>query len=328
ARADCECGYSVNSTTDARHAVFTNLHETDFLHISDLEDDIGWQRQEYNVTQEESRGPFGKAARVDNVLANPLLNEWDWAGDSVGGGDAGLQLWVRERTTDGMIEMGEIVAEPTDVRFGSFRVGMKVTGVPGTCGAFFWFRNDSQEIDMEFLSRQLNESSSPVNLVLQSPDSVAAGYDASDTPTFSLYPLDFRPDELFHEYRFDWLDGIVSFYADGVWLQDMTVATPDSPGYLVLNHWSNGDPGWSGGPPERDALLTVSYVKYYFNTTGDEGDQGDGCGGDADEVAEKVCRIPDQTVAPDPSGPDGNETARTYFFSMREDMTPGQKHYG
>ncbi|EOD48374.1 putative glycoside hydrolase family 16 protein [Neofusicoccum parvum UCRNP2] len=303
--------------------VWTDLLETDFLHINDLAD-IGWVPQVYNVSQKAARGVYGKMAMLENVMANPLKNSWDWAGEAVNGSDAGLQLVVRSEPVDDKVPIGEVVAARTDMLYGSFRVAMKLTGIPGTCGAFFWFRNDTQEIDVEFLSKQLNESSNMVNLVLQSPQSAAAGFDASHTPNYDVYPLPFRPDKAFHEYRFDWLPDRVSFYADGTWLKDMTIDLPNSPGHLVLNHWSNGDPLWSAGPPREDATLTVSYVKSYFNSS-DTQRQKDYYLRCTDETAaDSVCQIPDQTVPPDNQGPDGNATAKTFFFSEEPADTTNQ----
>ncbi|OJD30657.1 glycoside hydrolase family 16 protein [Diplodia corticola] len=324
--ARCECGYSVNKTTDAEHTVWTDLMETDFLHIDDVannsdgaNNNIGWVPQVYNVTPALARGTYGKMALLENVVANPLKNPWDWAGEATEAGtDAGLQLMVRSRPVDDMVPIGEIVAARTDMLYGSFRVAMKMTGVPGTCGAFFWFRNDTQEIDVEFLSKQLNASSNLVNLVLQSPQSAAAGYDASHTPNYDVYPLPFRPDRAFHEYRFDWVSDRVSFYADGTWLKDMTIELPNSPGHLVLNHWSNGDALWSAGPPAQDATMTVSYVKAYFNSSDPQRQKDYSLRCAAAAAAgdnATVCQIPNQTSPPDNQGPDANRTARTFFFS-------------
>ena len=176
---------------------------------------------------------------------------------------------------------------------------------------------------MEFLSKQFNDSSSAVNLVLQTPLSMAAGYDASNTADFKAEALPFRPDEEFHEYRFDWSPEKVSFYADGQWLHDMTRYSPNSPGHLVLNHWSNGDPLWSAGPPQNDAVMTVSYIKAYFNSS-DPARQEAYVARCPTLNPNEVCEIPTQTTPPDPSGANGNQTAHTYFFSLDAGHTPNQ----
>lgn len=130
--------------------------------------------------------------------------------------------------------------------------------------------NDTQEIDMEFLSREYDHAQGiyPVNLVIQSRDAAMNGYDASQTGAYKTVNLTFDPSEAFHEYRFDYLPEKVYFYADSKLLAEMEgKAIPDSAGHLILQHWSNGNPKWSGGPPNEDATVTVSYVKAYFNSS-------------------------------------------------------------
>ena len=63
-RADCECGYTVNST------LYTDLIETDFLHLANVTGDKIWQPQNYTVTAEDARGLYGKNTSVTNVVAN------------------------------------------------------------------------------------------------------------------------------------------------------------------------------------------------------------------------------------------------------------------
>lgn len=329
--AVCECGYTINATNSSSYATFTEVFETDFLHLDQdalsysNREQTGWSLQVYNMSAHDARGPYGKEASASNVIINPMKSQHDWAGDSVLGGEGGLQVWVRSQAVNNLIPMGEMVSTRLDMLYGSFRIGVKMTGTPGTCGAFFWFRNDSQEIDLEYLSWQQspnatsNKEYHPLNLVVQSPASAAVGYNAAGTADFITQPLPFTLSEGFHEYRFDWTHDKISFYADGEWLADMTDTIPTAPGKLFLNHWSNGDPGWSGGPPKQDAVMIVSYVKAYFNTTNadQQEDYNKQClskykGIDA---LDHLCQIPDQTVAPDPSGPNGNKTAKTFFFT-------------
>ncbi|KAF4956098.1 hypothetical protein FGADI_4039 [Fusarium gaditjirri] len=133
--------------------------------------------------------------------------------------------------------------------------------------------NDTQEIDIEFLSQEFDHDNGiyPINLVVQSKKSLEAGYDASKTGKFKRVRLDFDPTDAFHEYRFDYLQGQVLFYADGKLLARMKGGDmPSSGGHLILQHWSNGNPLWSGGPPKDDATVTISYVKAYFNSSNSE----------------------------------------------------------
>lgn len=140
--------------------------------------------------------------------------------------------------------------------------------------------------------------------MIQSSESKAAGYDASKTGMYQRVNLPFDPTENFHEYRFDLIPGIVRFYADSILLAEMQgEEVPSVGGHLILQHWSNGNPLWSGGPPETDAVLSVSYVKAYFNSS------------DEARLAEKtelckaasasdrfICPIPDTTAADVGSG--------------------------
>jgi beta-glucanase (GH16 family) len=129
---------------------------------------------------------------------------------------------------------------------------------------------------MEFLSKDFNSTNSsyPVNLVLQSREAALAGYDASRTGNFAKAYLPFDPTEDFHEYRIDYTPGKVLFYADGRKLAEMDgPAVPSTAGHLILQHWSNGNKFWSGGPPAEDATLMVRYVKAYFNSSSSQRQQ-------------------------------------------------------
>jgi hypothetical protein len=115
--ASCECGFSVNSTDIPQHQVFTEFVETDFTRgILG-----GWIPQNYTVTKSLARGPYGKIASISNVVPSKQ----------------GLQLWVKRAAGD-LIPMAEVSTQRTDMLYGSFRVKAKMTGVNGTCGAFFW----------------------------------------------------------------------------------------------------------------------------------------------------------------------------------------------
>jgi len=120
------------------HQLYTDILETDFLHLRSLKSNPCWVSQQYNVTAAVGRGKYGKEATLANVVPNPYTNLASSSGTSLHGGDAGLQLWVGSTLVDGLVPMGEIASKRADMTYGSFRIGMKVTSISGTCGAFFW----------------------------------------------------------------------------------------------------------------------------------------------------------------------------------------------
>lgn len=111
--------------------------------------------------------------------------------------------------------------------------------------------------------------------MVQSKQSLEAGYDASKTGTYKRVNLDFDPTDAFHEYRFDYTPNRVLFYADSKLIAQMAGENmPSAGGHLILQHWSNGNQWWSGGPPTESATVTVSYVKAYFNSSEPEHQEG------------------------------------------------------
>ena len=102
----------------------------------------------------------------------------------------------------------------------------------------------------------------------------------------------------------------------------LTEQIPTEGGGLFFNHWSNGDPKWSAGPPDADTVMTLSYVKGYFNSTDTDRSQNAYKKRCPKFDPAKVCPIPAQTSPPDAS--QGKDAAKTYFFSQQDNMTPGQ----
>ncbi|KAH9433604.1 hypothetical protein MCOR02_005651 [Pyricularia oryzae] len=305
ANADCECGYATPVPKENGEVLFTDLLETDFTHLNHLPDNTDWLGQTWNKSSKSARGEFGEKFSKDNIVPNPARSSRIIQFDTGANGKAaGLDLVVRSKVVDDMVPCAELDSTRSDLLWGSFRAGLKLTKDPGTCAAFFWYYNDTQEIDMEFLSQEFDASKNvfPVNLVLQSRAAAEAGYNAQATGNFKKINLPFDPAQDFHEYRMDFLPGRVIFYADGQPLAEMTGdAVPDHPGHLILQHWSNGNALWSGGPPTRDAMLTVAYVRAYFNSSSDarKQDWEKRCRDPAAPGA--VCHIPEKVSVANPA---------------------------
>lgn len=184
---------------------------------------------------------------------------------------------------------------------------------------------------MEFLSSQFvpENNTFPVNLVLQSAQSVQAGFNAAGSGNYIVANLPFNPTDGFHEYRIDFVPGNVIFYGDGNILGRMnTTAVPTMPGHMILTQWSNGNPLWSFGPPPTESIISVSYVKAYFNSSDPTRQTAWSSRCKNPTAGGATCTIPDQTSAPDPGNSQGNTSAAsTYFFSDDKNKTIGQTIY-
>ncbi|KAL7905786.1 glycoside hydrolase family 16 protein [Trichoderma velutinum] len=315
--ADCECGFIAQSSGNQTRngdgngqLLFTSMLESKFFEMRNISRDGTWRRQQYSVSARAGRGEYGKAFAAENIYATARdgddTDSAGSAGSNSNGGD-GIGLLVGSIVVNEAIPVAELDSARNDMHYGSYRAGMKLTAVNGTCAAFFWYFNDTQEIDMEFLSREFDPVKKiyPVNLVIQSEASKKAGYDASKTGTFKVVNLTFDPTAGFHEYRFDYLPSRVLFYADSQLLAEMNgTSVPSGPGHIILQHWSNGNPLWSGGPPKEDAILTVSYVKAYFNSSDSnvQSTWAESCRkarGDSSDSSsnDRVCTVADVTAA-------------------------------
>lgn len=297
----CLCGYTVNQTDTEHFGLFTDMMETDFLHAPNVtEDDVGssdWHPRVSNITAGAGVEEYGQTNQLGNLIANPLPDE-EWGGPAATPGDAGLQLWVRSEKVDGVVPVAQVEGPRNDMIYGSFRAAIKFTGLNGTAGRFFWARkdNDREMIDMEFLSRDR----STVELLV--------GRQGSDIKNEAYQSILELPQK-FHEYRFDWMPDRVDFYIDGTMIHTMTEDVPQSKGYIGLSHYSNGKADWTNGPPLQDAVMTVSYIKTYFNTTTRD-EPNKGCTGMT--LPNSICDVPPQLTPPNP---DGN---MTFWWSLAE----------
>ena len=134
--ADCECGYA--TTIDNGQYVFTDLIETDFSKVVDIQTNTDWVRQEFNISSAKARGSFGEMFAVQNIFTEGAAGQNGAASRTGNAPPAGLQLVVRAAQVDDMVPVAEIDTARLDVVFGSYRAGLRLTDVPGTCSAFFW----------------------------------------------------------------------------------------------------------------------------------------------------------------------------------------------
>ncbi|KAF3307498.1 hypothetical protein TWF173_002947 [Orbilia oligospora] len=248
-QAACECGYSVNSTSDPEYAVFTDLLESDFTKIKNFQDDTDWQPQVWELDPKKALGPYGRATRLEAIVPNPAVNI-SINSKGIYGGHAGLNLLVPKNYTvirgEKYLIGAELDSARNDMFYGTFRIGYRTTKWAGTCFGFYWYHDDNQEIDIELLSREINMTHTLLNLVLHTK---VGGSNLKALPgTFEVAAIPYNSSAEIHELRFDWTPRAITWYHDGeqVWTVSNVTLFPQEAGHLVITHWSNGDPLWKG----------------------------------------------------------------------------------
>lgn len=163
--------------------------------------------------------------------------------------------------------------------YGSFRAYMKLTSVKGTVAGMFIYHSEG-EIDIEVVSAlrtpQAYFAVHPGLTEHGRASSLTHGnWNFSFDPTtvscclnkwrYYLYHLHIFKD--YHEYRFDWLPGLVTFYIDSVERYRMTTNILDKPGRFMFNHWTDSNANFSQGPVKENAFLFIKNMTFFFNST-------------------------------------------------------------
>lgn len=156
-----------------------------------------------------------------------------------------LEITLPAGTLDG----GQIESREFDHLYGSYQVRMKLADAPSSITGFFLYRQPDyyHEIDIEIV----NDCSGTIWFTTYADGSVSSHHEKI---------LDFNPTEDFHEYRFDFYPGEVSFYVDGELLKTFKEELADQPMKLMINSWF---PEWLDGmKPQRDAVTRIDWIKY------------------------------------------------------------------
>lgn len=155
---------------------------------------------------------------------------------------------------------GQVFTEDAGILYASVRTHAILDTEPGTCSSTFFYKTNTQEIDIEFLSDP--------NSTANTAGKASLHYTNQANPSITsahLPPSDIG--SAVHEYRIDWTKDFTAFYVDGVLQQKYTQNVPTMPGTWLWENWSNGDIRWSAGPPAKDNVMKVQRIEMYYNTT-------------------------------------------------------------
>lgn len=166
-------------------------------------------------------------------------------------------------SSDYAISAGEVFTDDSGILYASVRTHAIFSTVPGTVQGTFFYKSDTQEIDIEYLSDPTSQANTGGQPSIHWTNQPTNG--GQSTTSLTVAPANIGTVE--HEYRVDWTKGYTAFYLDGVLQKKYTVNVPSQPGTWLWNNWANGDKAWSAGPPAKDSVMKVRKIEMYYNTT-------------------------------------------------------------
>lgn len=125
--------------------------------------------------------------------------------------------------------------------------GMAQSG--SVTGLFNYINNSQTEIDIEI------EGQYPNQVDFTNWETTADKY--SDTTLMSV------PNAWgFHDYKFVWAPGVITYYIDNVLITVHNVNVPVAPAYPMINHWGTNSASWGGVATEGERYLYVSKFSF------------------------------------------------------------------
>jgi hypothetical protein len=242
---DCDCGFV--DSNDPTKSTFTSFFVANFSSITRQQLDDIFIPATYEISQRDS--PYTRNFSSDQVQLS----------------EAGLDLTVSPSPHSNKVPCAQVFTRAATFFYGSYHAQFRATDVPGTVTAFFNYKNDTSEVDIEFLSAW----DDPTLLYTVKPQI----YLDNGTPSNSTYQrekwndasISFHQD--FHEWSYVWLPDIVHFGLDSNYSKSLTTNVPQAPGRLALSQWSDGNSKYSGGPPTQSSTVTVSALWAVYNDT-------------------------------------------------------------
>lgn len=124
------------------------------------------------------------------------------------------------------------------------------------------YANDNQETDIEWLSDPASTSNNGSPKIWYTNQATQAGQDLTSFP--GAVPS--TATTAVHNYSLTWNAGTTAFYLDNVLQYKYTSNVPTTTtGQWFWNNWSNGNPGWSAGPPTTNSVFRIKNVTMMYN---------------------------------------------------------------
>ena len=234
ANAACECGYKTDTGEIWQYSVTTDFSDTSNASF--------FESQDWDISS------LVRAAGNEH----PVAINYTPANVAVTNQTLHLKCSAYNSSSDTGIDSAQVQTTRQDILYGSFRGTYSVNGGAGAIGALFFYASDTQETDIETLTRD-------------DPQSVHFTNQPSSTTQMDLPDNLVRSD--FADYRLDWKQNVTNFYVNNMLRNNFTTDVPTVNGSVYMNMWADGGNFAGSSPPTSDASMIVKSVHLYFNTS-------------------------------------------------------------
>ncbi|KAL9119871.1 MAG: hypothetical protein Q9187_003574 [Circinaria calcarea] len=175
--------------------------------------------------------------------------------------------------------IAEVDTVATNIYYASIRIRARVAGSPGAVAGLFTFADDTNESDIEILTRDVSTQFRATNQPTvddsdnEIPDATTAVRIAAANSKKNGSWTDWV------DYRLDWLDGKTEWFINQKSVEEKTHGVPKKASRFIMNLWGNGGV-WSGNMSLGGvATMDVEWVDMVYNTSDAVGkrEQSGGC---------------------------------------------------
>ncbi|KAK4994226.1 hypothetical protein LTR66_005696 [Elasticomyces elasticus] len=259
----CSCGfYDASSQQLYAESIIVYFNETSSLPSDVLAVQDFTHRSEKGWTSLFRHGARPFNARIGN------FSTASWP-ESVN--KPSLELFVDAPTPDHLVYGAAAQSVRQDIQYGTFRASMRSAHprAGGSALSMMLYFNESNSISIDMMNMNTPEKARMTTLINGEypSQSVSTNYSTIATGSTILPPV--SPWD-FLDVRFDWTKEAVNFtLASNLTRSVSTVGhnLPTLPSHMLLKHWSTGDVSFMQGPPVKQSVANVAWIRWFFNSS-------------------------------------------------------------
>lgn len=252
--ADCHCGFLDPLTG----RTFTDSLIVYFNETGELGDNFNVSSYEHPY--EKGWGIYYREGALESNVYYENGSTWNiepgW-----------LSLNVSAKTPQHLVNGAEIETKRQDMLYGSFRALMRSPAPYASGGSALAMRllhNESISAELDLLS--MDDSgldatyATTTNGMPPLPEN-GLNYNTLLGDDYMQSPWDFW------EYRMDWNEESIEWYAGVNKTRTMPASNWTLPVSFSIKHWSSGLPNWMQGPPLNDSGAALGWMRLFFNSS-------------------------------------------------------------